>query len=115
MVCKIFETRTGLGVSVIEYLAENLHKPAIKTFKRINVYARFKGNIWEADLAEMGSLLNVKQLLCVTKYAQVKTLKDKRAKTVLNTLIKIVNESNCKPNKFWVDQGKEFYNKLMQE
>ena len=69
MVCKIFETRTGLGVSVIEYLAENLHKPAIKTFKRINVYARFKGNIWEADLAEMGSLLNVKQLLCVTKYA----------------------------------------------
>ena len=29
--------------------------------------------------------------------------------------MEIVNESDCKPNKLWVDQGKEFYNKLMQE
>ena len=27
----------------------------------------------------------------------------------------MVNESNCKSNKLWVDQGKEFYNKLKQE
>ena len=27
----------------------------------------------------------------------------------------IVNESNHKPNKLWVDQGKEFYNKRMHE
>ena len=26
-----------------------------------------------------------------------------------------VNESNRKPNKLWVDQAGEFYNKLMQE
>ena len=26
-------------------------------------------------------------------------------KTVLNAFIKIVNESNHKPNKLWVDQG----------
>ena len=30
-------------------------------------------------------------------------------------LSEIVNESNRKPNKLWVDQGREFYNKLMQE
>ena len=36
-------------------------------------------------------------------------------KTVLNVFIKIVNECNCKPNKLWVDQGREFYNKFMQE
>ena len=30
-------------------------------------------------------------------------------------LSKWVNESNCKPNKLWLDQGRELYNKLMQE
>ena len=62
---------------------------------------------------------NVKYLLWVTdiltKYAWVKPLKDKKSKTVLNAFIEIVNESNQKPNKLWVNQGREFYNKLMQE
>ena len=55
---------------------------------------------------------NFKYFICVinvfTKYAWVKR------KTVLNAFIEIVNESNCKPNKSWVDQGREFI-KLMQE
>ena len=42
-------------------------------------------------------------------------MKDKKGKTVLNAFIEIVNESNRKPNKLWVDQGREFYKKLMQE
>ena len=50
-----------------------------------------------------------------TKYSWVKPLKDKKGKTVLNSFIEIVNESNRKPNKLWVDQGREFYNKLLQE
>ena len=29
--------------------------------------------------------------------------------------MEIVNESNRKQNKLWADQGKEFYNKFMQE
>ena len=62
---------------------------------------------------------SVKYLLCVvdvfTKYTWVKPLKDKEGKTVLNAFIKILNESNCKPNKLWADQRREFYNKLMQE
>ena len=29
--------------------------------------------------------------------------------------MEIVNESNRKPSKLWVDQGTEFYNKLMQQ
>ena len=62
---------------------------------------------------------SVKYLLCVidvfTKYAWVKPSKDKRGRTVLNAFIEIVNESNQKTNKLWVDQGREFYNKLMQE
>ena len=43
-------------MSVNEQLAEELHKPVIKKFKRRKVYARFKDNTWAADLAEMGSL-----------------------------------------------------------
>ena len=62
---------------------------------------------------------NVKYLLCAidvfTKYAWVKPLKDKNGKTVLNTFIEIVNESNRKPTKLWIDRGREFYIKLMQE
>ena len=44
--------------------------------------------------------------------AWVKPLKDKKGKTVLNAFIKIVNESNCKPNKLWVDQEIEFITNL---
>ena len=66
-----------------------------------------------ADSAEMGSLPSknkkVKHFLCVidvfTRY---------EGKTVLNAFIETVNESNHKPNKLWVYQGREFYNKLMQ-
>ena len=53
-----------------------------------------------------------KYLLCVihvfTKYAWVKTLKDKTGKTVLNVFIQIVNESNRISNKLWIDFGREF-------
>ena len=74
-----------------------------------------------ADLAEMKSLSsknkNVEYVLCVidifTRYAWVKPLKDKKDKTVINAFIEIVNESNRKPNKIWIDQGREFHNKLI--
>ena len=64
-------------MSVTGHLAEELHKIVIKKFERRKVYARFKDNIWVADLAEMESLSsvnkNVKYLLCVihvfTRYA----------------------------------------------
>ena len=45
------------------------------------------------------------------KYAQVKPLKHKKVKTVLNAFIKIVNECNRKTNKLWMDQGREIYKK----
>ena len=41
-----------------------------------------------------------------TKYAWVKPLKDKKSKIVLKTFIEILNESNQKRNKLWVDQGR---------
>ena len=89
MVYKFFDKKTGSRISVYEKLAEELHKPVIKKFKRRKVYARFKDNIWAADLAEMESLStkneNVKYSLCVidvfTIYVWVKLLKDKKCRT----------------------------------
>ena len=77
MICKFFNKKTGSGINVNEQIAEALHKPVIKKFKRRKVYARFKDNIWAAYLAKMESLSSknksVKCLLCVidvfTKYA----------------------------------------------
>ena len=39
----------------------------------------------------------------------------KKDKSALNSFTEIVNESSCKSNKLSVDQGRELYNKLMQE
>ena len=86
MVYKFLDKRTWSGVSVNKQLAEEFHKPVIKTFKRRKVYATFKDNIWAAGLAIVESLTsknkNVKYLLCIidvfTKYAWVEPLKDKK-------------------------------------
>ena len=125
MVYKFFDKKTESRASVNEELAQELHKPVIKKFKRRRIYdARFKDNIWAVDLAEMRSLSSkncgVKYLLRVInvfiKYASVKPLKDKKTKTVLNGFTEIVNESKRKPNKLWVDQEREIYNNnLMQK
>ena len=57
----------------------------------------------------MRSLSGVKYLLCVmdvfTKYAWVKPLKNKRAKTVPRGFVETVNKSKCKPNELLIDQG----------
>ena len=36
-----------------ERLAEELHKPIIKKFKKRSIYSGFKDNIWSVDLADM--------------------------------------------------------------
>ena len=45
MLYKIFDEKTGSGISVNEQLAEELHKPIIKKLERRKVYTRFKDNI----------------------------------------------------------------------
>ena len=45
---------------------------------------------------------------CFHEICRVKPLKNQTGKTVLNTLIEIVNELIRKPNKLWVGQGREF-------
>ena len=52
-----------------EHLAEEIHKPIIRKFKKIKVYSTFKDNIWGAALADMQLLSKFMKrfrfLLCV--------------------------------------------------
>ena len=106
MVYKFFDKKSsGSGLANNNeniQLANELHKPIIKKFKR-KVYSSFKGNIWGVDLADMQLLSKFNKgfrfLLCVfdifSKYAWVIPLKDK-------------------PNKIWVDKGSEFINVFLK-
>ena len=53
-----------------EQLAEELHKPIIRKFKKRKVYLTFKDNIWGADLVDMQSISKFNKgfrfLLCIT-------------------------------------------------
>ena len=52
MIYNFFDKKTASS-GVNEQLAEELHKPIIKKFKKRKVYSSFKDNIWGADLADM--------------------------------------------------------------
>ena len=57
-------------------------------------------------------------MLCVIdiyiKYACDILLKDKKGISVTNALLTILDESNRKPNKIWVDKGSQLYNRSMR-
>ena len=98
-------------------LADELHKPIIRKFKKRKVYSSFRDNIWGADLADMQLLSKFNKgfrfLLCVidvfSKYAWVVPLKDKIGISIVNAFQIILKEFKRKPNKIWVDRGSEFY------
>ena len=122
MVHKFFDKKSmgsGFVKDSSSILADELHKLVIKKFNKIKVYSQFKDNIWAVDLADMQSLSRknkgIKYLLCAidlySKYAFVVPLKDKKGISIANAFNKIIKQSNRKPNKIWVDQGSEFYNR----
>ena len=70
------------------------------------------------DLADMQLISKFNKgfrfLLCVidifSKYAWLVPLKDKKGVSIVNAFQKILDKSERKPNKMWVDKGREFYN-----
>ena len=48
-----------------------------------------------------------------SKYAWVVPIKDKKGTSIVNAFQKIISKGR-KPNKIWVDQSGEFYNKLFK-
>ena len=101
-----------------EQLAEELHKPIIRKFKKTKVYSALKDNIWDADLTDMQLISKFNKgfrfLLCVTdifiKYVWDVPLKDKKGVIIANAFQSIFKKYNRKPNKIWVDKVSEFYN-----
>ena len=59
-----------------------------------------------------------KYLLCAidifSKYVWVVPLKDKKGTSIVKAFQKIISEGR-KPNKIWVDQGREFYNNYFKD
>ena len=103
-------------------LAEVLHKPIIRKSETRKVHWSFIDDIWGAYLSDMQLISKFNKgfrfLLCVidicSKYAWVIPLKDKKGITITNAFQKVLNKSNWKPNKIWVDKGSEFYNRSMK-
>ena len=58
MVYDFFDKKSqGSDINEPNYqLADELHKPVIKRFKKRKVYSSFRDNIWGVDLADMQSL-----------------------------------------------------------
>ena len=56
----------------------------------------------------------IRYLLCVidlfSRYAWVIALKNKKGESIVEGFENILDDSNRKPNKVWVDHGSEFYN-----
>ena len=92
MVHKFFDKKSkGSGVKHVntkltpqnQQLAEELHKPIIRKFKKRKVHAAFNDNIWSADLADIQLLSKynkgIRFLLCVidifSKHAKTKIKK----------------------------------------
>ena len=75
-----FKKSKGCGIFANEpnyQLANELHKPIIRKFKKRKVYSSYRDNIWGVDLADIQSLSKynkgIKYLLCAidlfSKYA----------------------------------------------
>ena len=111
MVHKLFDKKpSGSGVNIPNYhLADELHKPIIKKFKKRKVYSSFRDNSCGVDLADMQLLSKcnkgIKYLLCTvelsSKYAWVVPLKDEKGTSIVNAFPKIISEGR-KANKIWV-------------
>ena len=96
MVYKFFDKKSkGSGIVTNEpnyQLANELHKPIIRKFKKRKVYSSFRDNIWGVDLADMQSLSKynkgIKYLLCaidlLSKYAWVVPIKYKKGTSIVN-------------------------------
>ena len=119
IVSKLIGTKVkfGMGKSV----AKELHKPIKRKFKKRRVLVNGTDKLWAADLVDMQAFTKfnrgVKYLLTVidvfSKYSWLIPLKDKMGKFVASALKTIFKER--KPEKMWVDKGKEFYNKDVKE
>ena len=99
--------------------AAEVHHRVVKKFPRRQVIVSGIDNIWGMDLADMNAFIkyndDYRYILCIidvfSKFAWCVPLKTKSATSILSAVKDIIKSSDRSPEKFWVDQGSEFYNK----
>ena len=109
--------------SLIKNQLKNYTNQLLEYLKKRAVYSESKDSIQGADLADMQLISKFNKgfrfLLCAidifSKYAQVVPLKDKKGVSIADTFQKILDDSNRKPNKMWVDEGSELYNNFFKK
>ena len=118
------KTKLGLGVESgivwSDRLADELHKPIRRKFKKRRVMVAKIDDTWAIDLVDMQSFSRFnrgyKYLLAVidifSKYGWLIPIKSKTGEATTKAFATILNQR--KPHKIWVDKGKEFYNKHFQ-
>ena len=113
MVYKFFNKKSkGSGIKneikKDQQLANQLHKPIIRKFKKRKVYSSFKDNIWGVDLADMQLISKynkrIRYLLYAidlfSKYAFVVPLKDEKGVTIVSAFQSVLNNLKRKPIKY---------------
>ena len=124
LVKNIIRSKRKLGLGVENHnkiLSEELHKSKRKNYPRRKIIVNHIDEIFAADLVEMQKFAKLNKgyrylLTCIdifSKFAWVIPLKDKKGITIKNALEKIFNKR--KPKFLWTDNGKEFYNKQVQD
>ena len=104
-------------------MADELHQPIIRKFKKRKVIFSITDDIWSADLVDMQQLKSynhgfryISNVIDVfSKFVWSVPIKDKTGKTITNTFQSIVETNKGKPKKLWVDNGSEFYNNVFKK
>ena len=114
----------GQGVPIMsEELAEELHKPVRKHFKKRRVISKHVDDIWAADLVDMQYYSRTnkgyKYILMVidvfSKYGWAEPLKNKTGVEIIRAFAKIWDSKQKPPKYLWTDKGKEFDNKPFRD
>ena len=106
-----------------QQLAEELHKPITRNFRKRRVISYGIDKIWAADLVEIQKYSKwnkgIKYLLMVidvfSKYGWIVALKDKKTESVSLAFDTIFKKSKRQPGKLWTDKGSEFITKHFKE
>ena len=100
MVYKFFDKKSKGSIKFSnQQLADELHKPIIRKFKRRKIYSSLKDNIWGVDLAgvQLISKYNkgIRYVLCVSdifsKYTWVVPLKEKKRVFIVSAFQNILD------------------------